>query len=83
MSIERYRTQEIGRIDQGIDGVDQYLLVADLSDDIDTEVVEQEFLEHHYRDTNVAGGYFCHSVTVSELPSDNKCIVIIHHRYDV
>ena len=82
MSIERYRITPIGKVDQG-NGSDEYVLVCDLSDDIDLDDVEREFTEHCYRDTDTPGAYFCHRVTVVGLDSDNECIVIVHHRYDV
>jgi hypothetical protein len=81
-TITQYRTKRIGAIGQ-YDGWDEYLLVCDPDDDLDIDAVEDHFLSLHYRDTDIPGGYFCHSVTVSELPSGNECIVIVHHRYDI
>lgn len=82
-SIQNYETQRIGLIPLGIDGSDEYLLVTDRDGDIDIEAVRQEYLEQHYRDTDTPGGYFCRAVTVAKLPADNRCIVIVHHRFDV
>ena len=79
-----YKVQRIGKIDCGIDGSDQYLLVTSEDDSVTAEEVEHEFLTMYFRDTNHAGGYFCHAVTVQkkERPAC-EFIVIIHHRYDV
>ena len=79
-----YTVQTIGVIDYGIDGSDEYLLVASDDDSATIEDVETEFLNLYYRDTHRAGAYFCHTVTVQKKSySDNEFIVIIHHRYDV
>ena len=81
-TITQYRTQRIGLINQD-NGNDEYLLVCDPDDDLDIDAVEDHFLSLYYCTTYTPGGYFCHSVTVSELPSGNECIVIVHHRYDI
>jgi len=81
--IQDYKITRIGRVEQGIDGNDEYLLVTDLEDTKTTDEVESDFFQAYYRDTDTAGAYFCHYVTVVELPADNEWIVVIHHRYDV
>lgn len=81
--IQEYTITRIGSVEQGIDGNDEYLLVMDGEENKTTDEVEQDFFEAYYRDTDTAGAYFCHYVTVVELPSNNEWIVIIHHRYDV
>jgi len=79
-----YTVKIIGVIDDGIDGSDEYLLVASDNDSATIEDVETEFLNLYYCDTHRAGAYFCHTVTVQKKSySDNEFIVIIHHRYDV
>lgn len=79
-----YKVQTIGVIDNGNEGSDQYLLVTIDNDFATTEEIEHEFLKVYYRDTNRAGGYFCHAVTAQKKSySDHEFIVIIHHRYDV
>lgn len=77
-----FKIQRIGQVEQ-YDGSDEYLLVTHLSDDIDTDETEGFFRDLYYQDTDIPGGYFCHRVTVSQLPSGNQCIVIVHHRYDI
>lgn len=73
----------IGEINKGVDGKDQYLLLTRLDDDLSPDFAENWLLPQVYRDTNTPGGYFCHRVTISKLPSDNEVIAIVHHRYDV
>jgi hypothetical protein len=80
---ERYYLTPIGDVEQGIDGFDRFWLVRDTVDEVDVRAVEAEFLHHFYRDTNAPGGYFCHNVTVTQLPHSNECVAIVHHRYDV
>jgi hypothetical protein len=74
----------IGDISKGIDGRDEYVLLTCLDDAIDFESVYLWLLQRVYRETNTPGGYFCHDVTIVPMPyADNKCIGIIHHRFDV
>lgn len=76
--------ETIGTISKGIDGTDEYLLIVDNEDAIDIDALEQELRDRYYRDTGVAGGYYCHDVRCIPDPiHDNRCIAIVYHRYDV
>lgn len=78
-----YRVTRIGSIDKDPAGNDEYLLVCDPDGDIDVTEVEEAFNYHVCQDTDAPGGYFCLGVTTVHLPSDNECIVIVHHRFNV
>lgn len=78
----QYRVTRIGSVDMSQGGNDEYLLVCDPDDDIDVTTVEEAFNHHVCRDTDAPGGYFCLGVTTVHLPSDNECIVIVHHRFN-
>ena len=78
------RLTNIGDIDQGIDGRDQYVRLRRLDDDLDLDAAHNWLRERYYHRTGRIGGYFCTSVTIVPLPHNNsECIGIIHHRYDV
>ena len=74
--------KSIGKLDT-YNGSDQYVLLTRLDDDLTAAFAEDWILPQVYSDTNIPGGWFCHSVTATELPSGNECIVIIHHRQDI
>ena len=77
-------TQQIGKIEMGIDGCDEYVLITNDEDDLSPEVAEAWLLPQVYRDCYQAGGYFCHHVSTTLVPfRDNQVIAIVHHRYDV
>ena len=71
----------IGRIDMGVDGSDEYILLTRKDDDLDPDFAHDWLLAQAYRESHLPGGYYCTSVTV--LPTGNKCVAIVHHRYDV
>ena len=77
------KCEQIGKIEMGIDGCDEYVrLRANESTTVDQ--AHEWLLNRVYRDTNQAGGYFCHQVTIMPRPYFNDEFVgIIHHRYDV
>ena len=79
-----YKVERIGVIDKGCDGKDEYSLVTSDNDLVTALDVEDEFLSRYYRDSNHAGGYFCHSVSaINKCYSETQFIVIIYHQYDV
>jgi hypothetical protein len=80
---DRYQVTPIGQVDNGVDGFDKFWLVRDVVDQINADAVEEEFLRYFYRDTDIPGGYFCHRVSISDLPYGNQCIAVVHHQYDV
>jgi hypothetical protein len=74
----------IGKVDQGIDGSDEYVLLTRTDDDLDQQTARDWLLPLVYRESLRPGGYFCTSVTIVPKPyNDNQCIAIIHHRFDV
>lgn len=73
----------IGHIEHGIDGNDQYLLLTRNDDDLTPEQAREWLLPQVYRETyQEAGGYFCKRVTVMSR-SDSQVVAIVHHEYDV
>lgn len=81
---DRYDIREIGRLDMGIDGTDQYLLVRDLQQYIDKAHVYDTIMPRFYRDCTRPGGYFCTDLRIIPDPVlKHECIVIVQHRYDV
>lgn len=77
------RITQIGGIDHGIDGRDEYVLLTRLDDDLDPDFAHDWLLPQVYRECLRPGGYFCTRVTIASMPSGNECIAIIHHQYDV
>lgn len=66
------------------DGRDQYVLVINKDDDLTPEQAQQWLRPKVYRDTNQAGGYYCHTVlAIQAQNTTNKVICTIEHRYDV
>lgn len=82
-----YTYEHIGTISHGIDGHDEYVLVTRTTknyEPLDLADVEATVTEGTYSDSGVAGGYFCHRVTICPNPiSDWQAVAIIHHRFDV
>ena len=79
------QTTDIGTIQRGIDGSDQYMLVTRRDDDITPEQAIEWLLPQVYQQTRQeAGGYFCTTVrAVMAQYSTNVCICTVEHRYDV
>ena len=80
--IPEYTYTEIGRVEMGCDGSDQYFLVSGKTDIIPDDLledVEHKFYVETYRE---AGGYFCKHFTLMKQ-SSNEYIVRVCHRYDV
>lgn len=80
------RIQIIGNIDKGIDGIDQYVLLKRVDDDLDADTAHDWLLRRYYHDSTQPGGYFCKSVSIIPVPipyASNEYIGIVHHRYDV
>jgi len=75
------KTTIIGTIDNGCDGAQQYILLTCLNDALFEHEAYQWLLPQVYRDTNVAGGYFCKRIQTIQK-SDNQVICIVHHEYD-
>ena len=74
---------KIGTIDNGINGSDTYLSVADNEDIVTEDNVFDETMSLYYRQSSGPGSYFCTSCRVILDPlHDNKAIVIVQHRYD-
>jgi len=73
----------IGRIEHGIDGSDQYLLLSCGDDNLTEDQAHEWLLPQVYRETyQEAGGYFCKRVTVMQK-TDSQVVAIVHHEYDV
>lgn len=75
----------IGRIDHGIDGSDEYLLVRDTEEDLTPERAIEWLMPKYYRETRApAGDYFCNTIrAVQAQYRENTCICTVEHRYDV
>jgi hypothetical protein len=73
----------IGRIDHGIDGSDQYLLLSRSDANLTAIQAHKWLMPQVYRETyQEAGGYFCKRVTVMRK-TDSQVVAIVHHEYDV
>ena len=78
------RITPIGTVEQGIDGRDEYVLITSMDDALDVDFAREWLLPQVYRESMRPGGYFCTSVTIMSHPlATNRCVAIIHHRYDV
>jgi len=78
------KIERIGSIDVDLGAVDEYFVITRRDDDLDIDQLQEYMLAIYYRDTSIAGGYFCHQVTVMPVPySDNRAICIVHHRHDI
>jgi hypothetical protein len=74
---------KIGCNGQGIDGMDEFVLLTRKDDDLTCEEAYDWLFPQVYRDTyQEAGGYYCRDVEVLQR-SDNQVVAIVHHRYDV
>jgi histidinol-phosphate/aromatic aminotransferase/cobyric acid decarboxylase-like protein len=75
---------QIGKISNGIEGSDEYLLIK-TKKATSAKSVKEWLLSRVYRDTTKeAGGYFCHRVTVMRQPYiSDEFVCIVHHQYDV
>jgi len=79
-----YTIQQIGNIDNGIDGRDEYVLVKAIDgEEHSIEVIRAWVLGMVYSACRGAGGYYCDTVAVTKQEhSDNEFICTICHRYD-
>ena len=78
-----YKIEVIGKI-ENFDHVEQYVKITRLDDDLNLDDVYNWLREQSYYDTNRAGAWFCHSVTIVPNPYHaDTCIGIIHHQRNV
>ena len=79
------KVTQIGRIEMGIDGSDQYVLLERRDADLSPKQAIEWLLPQVYRETHQeAGGYFCKRVSaVRTQYRKDSCICTIHHQYDV
>ena len=82
MNVQIESIENIGAIERGIDGRDQYVLLR-CDEDTSTDVLSERLLSLFYTESTGAGSYFCTSVQVVRHPHIDKYIGIIYHRYDV
>lgn len=81
---DRYDITRIGTIEHGIDGSDEYLLVRDREQELDEQHLADLLDRRYYRRSSHPGGYFCTTQRIIHDPiHDDRCIVIVQHRYDV
>jgi hypothetical protein len=71
----------IGRIEEGCDGSQDYILLTCLNDVLSEEQAYNWLFPQVYRDTNRPGGYFCHRVETIQK-RDDQVICIVHHQFD-
>lgn len=74
--------ERIGRIERGIDGSDEYVLMR-CDEDTSVDDIHNWLLAQHRYECNRPGGYFCHYVSVIPHAHPGKYLGIIYHRYDV
>lgn len=72
----------IGKLDFGIDGADEYVLISRLDDELTERQAYDYLMPKVYRDCSYPGGYFCTSITIFKKPYVDEFIGIVHHRYD-
>lgn len=78
-----FEVEEIGSINMGCDGTDEYLHVRCLTTEANESTVERAVMQERYREPVGPGAYFCRNATAMIKPySDNQYVVIVHHRYD-
>ena len=78
------KIEKIGKIDKGIDGSDEYVLLTRLDDDLTPDQAVDWLLPKVYRECSYPGGYFCQTVLAVQAEySRNTVICTIQHRYDV
>ncbi len=84
MQAPEIQSTHIGTIPLGIDGSDEYILLTRSDDDLDHDTAREWLLPLVYRESMRPGGYFCTSVSIVPYHlAANKCLAIIHHRFDV
>jgi hypothetical protein len=84
LKLESLQTQRIGHVDLGIDGMDEYLLVTNLEDDLAPDDAVNLLMPLYYDKGRGPGAYFCHNIRAVQAPySTNSVIAIVEHRYDV
>jgi hypothetical protein len=76
-----FHIMKIGSVELGCGDCDEFVLLKCLEDDISEQDAYDYLIPLVYRDTNDAGGYFCHRVETFQR-SDNEVLCIIHHRYN-
>jgi hypothetical protein len=76
-----FHIMKIGSVELGCGDCDEVVLLKCLEDDISEQDAYDYLMPLVYRDTNDAGGYFCHRVETIQR-SDNEVLCIIHHRYN-
>jgi len=81
--IPQYEYIEIGRLEMGCDGSDQYFLVKGREGSIVPDDLLEDVEYRFYRETyQEAGGYFCKQFDLMRQSND-EYIVRVCHRYDV
>lgn len=83
---DNFKVTLIGRIEQGIDGNDEYVRIESLDGEpITTEQIDNLFWDKWgYQTRQEAGGYFCTSYTVFNYQyGDDRAVLCINHRYDI
>lgn len=74
--------ENIGSIEHGIEGRDQYVLMR-CDEDTCVDDMHNWLIAQYRRECSRPGGYFCHYVSVVPHAHVGKYIGIIYHRYDV
>ena len=75
---------QIGVLDFGIDGRDQYILLTRKDDDLTPDKARAWLLPQYYHQSNGPGRYYCHTVSATQVEySTNRVICAVQHRYDV
>ena len=78
------KLERIGRIDLGIDGVDDYYLLTRTDDNLTKQQAIDWLLPTMYHEGGGPGSYYCHTVRAAkEQHAANRVICIVEHRYDV
>jgi len=76
-----FQITKLGSVELGCGDCDEFVLLKCRDDDISEKDAYDYLMPLVYRDTNDAGGYFCHSVETIQR-SDSEVLCIIHHRYN-
>ena len=80
---QEYKITQIGRIEHGIEGSDQFFQV-ECDEPIEKDALWEKFSDEFYYETQQeAGGYYCKRFEIFMSDYEYRAVVKVEHRYDV